>query len=295
MTPTERHQKNIQKKGGYRLRTLDPLSSIMPFVMKGRLESMNQLRDTIEVEAIRRYIAEKRSQGLDGFGLMHVLVAAYIRMLSQRPAVNRYIRGQRIYARNGIIINMTIKKEMTSEAPETIIKLKFDRTATAEDVYRQFQDKILAYKNEDDADEDLAKVIKALISLPRIFLRGTVGLLKFMDYFNLVPQSLLDVSPFHGSLYLTSMGSLRLPAAYHHLYEFGDVPMFVSFGAIYKERELQADGTVQTKNMVDFVVSTDDRICDGFYFASSLQMFKGFLKNPWSLDTPPESVVDDID
>jgi len=116
-----------------------------------------------------------------------------------------------------------------------------------------------------------------------------------MDYFNLVPQSLLDVSPFHGSLYLTSMGSLRLPAAYHHLYEFGDVPMFVSFGAIYKERELQADGTVQTKNMVDFVVSTDDRICDGFYFASSLQMFKGFLKNPWSLDTPPESVVDDID
>ena len=46
----------------------------------------------------------------------------------------------------------------------------------------------------------------------------------------LLPRALTDLSPFHGSLYITSMASLGIPPIYHHLYDFGNVPVFCSFG-----------------------------------------------------------------
>ena len=69
---------------------------------------------------------------------MHVLVAAYVRTVAARPAINRFISGQKIFARHDIETIMAIKMSMTLDAPDTMIKLKFAPTATAEDVYHAF-------------------------------------------------------------------------------------------------------------------------------------------------------------
>lgn len=92
--------------------------------------------DNVDIDEIERYIRHKRrDEGLAGFGIMHVLVAAYVRALSQRPAVNRFISGQKIYARNNIEINLTVKLEMKKESSETVIKIRPEREATATDIY----------------------------------------------------------------------------------------------------------------------------------------------------------------
>ena len=126
-------------------------------------------------------------------------------------------------------------------------------------------------------------------------MKNAVWLLKLFDYFGLLPKSLIEVSPFHGSMFITSMGSLGVPPVYHHLYNFGNIPVFLSFGAKYKKNELKEDGTVVQRKYIDYKVVCDERICDGFTLASGFKLMKSYLKNPHVLDEVPGTVYHDVD
>ena len=269
------------------------MSYVSPYIMKTRVTSSNYIRDKFDIEKAEEYIRKKRDEGLKGFGMMHVIIASYIRVVSQRPGVNRFISGQRIFARNAIDVMLTIKLDMSLDSPETVIKVRFKPDATAEDVYREMNKVIDDYRANPGGGFDNAA--KALSYVPGLCLRFAVATLRFLDYFGMLPRFLEKVSPFHGSFFITSMGSLGIPPIYHHLYDFGNVPVFLSFGAAERKNELQADGTVKQKRYMEYNVSTDERICDGFYFASALKMMKKLLKNPFCLDEPPAEVVEDVD
>ncbi len=289
----ERKKRFGDRYDGRRLRTLSPMSYVSPYIMKTRVTSSNFIRDRFDIEKAEEYVRKKREEGLKGFGIMHVLIASYIRVVSQRPGINRFIAGQRIFARNCIDVMLTIKLDMTLNSPDTVIKAKFKPDATAEDVYNELTRIIDGYRNNPGGGFD--KAAKALSIIPGLVLKFAVWLLRFIDYFGLLPKFLENVSPFHGSFFITSMGSLGIPPIYHHLYDFGNVPVFMSFGAAERKNEINEDGTVTTKRYIDYNVVTDERICDGFYFASALKMLKKILKNPSCLDERPTEIIDDVD
>ena len=213
--------------------------------------------------------------------------------MSQRPALNRFIAGRRIFARNNIEVVLTVRRGMTAEAGETTIKVVFDPYDTIFDVYHKMTEKIdeIKYGEEDNNTEQVAN---ALTKLPRFVLRFAIWVLKLMDYFGLIPQSLLDASPFHGSMIITDLGSIGIGPVYHHLYNFGTLPVFIAFGAKRKAYEIQKDGTVAQCKYIDFRINTDERICDGFDYAQGFKGFKMYLKRPDLLETPPEKVVEDV-
>lgn len=276
---------------GRKLKTVSGMSKIESFIMPERNDACNQIRDCFEAGAADDYIFKKRKEGLKGFGVMHLFLAAYVRTVSQRPAINRFIRGQRIYARNNIEVAITIKKEMRLDAPDTCIKLFFPPDATAEEVYRIVEEEIQKSRNEKSDFDDVAHILG---NLPRFILKFAIWLLKKMDYHRLLPRALSKLSPFHGSMILTSMGSLGIPPIYHHIYNFGNVPVFVSFGAKRSVVELDKNGTPVDKKYVDYCVVTDERICDGYYFASALKYMRTILAKPEVLDEKPEKVIEDI-
>ena len=70
--------------------------------------------------------------------------------------------------------------------------------------------------------------------------------------------------------------------------------VFVSLGKKHYENEVQRDGSVKRCTYIDYTFVTDERICDGFYFASVLRYFRGLLQDPWQLDTPAETVNGDV-
>ncbi len=285
------------RRDGRRLRTLPPMSMVSPYIMKTRAGAQNKVHYTLDIERIEEYIHKKRAEGLKSFGVLHVLVAAYVRTVAARPAINRFISGQKIYARHDIETIMAIKMSMTLDAPDTMIKLKFAPTATADDVYHAFVKEIDANRGEGAAEEsDFDKLARVLRYIPGLLLRFTVSILSFLDYFGLLPRFLTNLSPFHGSMVITSMGSLGIPPIYHHLYDFGNVPIFVAYGAKKKMIVPQrGTGEPEYKKFLDFTVTTDERICDGYYFASALKQLCSILQNPEILDTPPEKVIEDID
>ena len=276
---------------GRRLRTLPPMQYIIPYIMKVRSDSQNHFADRINMDILDEYCAKKRAQGLTGFGALHAILAAYVRAVAERPAVNRFVAGQHVYARKTVVANMTIKKKMGLDCPDTVIKVIFDPSDTADDVYRKFKE-VADKATADDTDFD--NTAGFLRHIPGLLLRFVIGTLRFLDYFGLLPRGLIKVSPFHGSLVITSMGSLGINAIYHHLYDFGNIPIFFAYGKKYAEREIGENGEVVTRRYVDLRAVTDERICDGYYYASAFKIMQRYLAKPDLLDVPPATVTADI-
>ena len=283
------------RNDGRRLRKLSPIFAVSPYLMKTRNTSQNFIADAIEITEMERYIVEKRKSGLKNFGILHVLLAAYVRTCARYPGLNRFIAGQKIFTRDREVeINMTIKKEMSTESPDTVIKVTFDPADTAEAVYERFNAKVQEVKDA-PLNTGFDKLAGAFNLIPGLLLKFFVALLQTMDYFGMLPRALTELSPFHGSMYITSMASLGIPPIYHHLYDFGNVPVFVSFGKKRRVYETQRDGSVVLKKYMDWNLVTDERIVDGFYFASVLRYIRSLLHDPWQLDEPPAEVVRDPD
>lgn len=280
---------------GRRIRSTPAIDQVSPYLMPTRTGAMNFFSDSIEITPVERYIRQKRKEGLTNFGINHVLLAAYVRTLCKYPALNRFLSGQKVYSRGkDIQYCMTIKKDMSLSSPDTVIKVHLTHTDTAEDVYHKFNAAVEEAKKESE-DSSFDSVAAAFTLIPGVFLKFTVWLLKLLDYFGLVPGFLLEVSPFHGSLYFTSMGSLGIPPVYHHLYDFGNLPVFGAFGCKRRALELQEDGTLVQRKFVDMKFTLDERIVDGYYYATFFKAYKRLLRTPEVLDQPPTEIVPDID
>lgn len=275
-----------------RVKTIPPMAAVVPFIMVNRTGSQNFIRDSFDVDKLDQYIKEKKAEGMTDISMMHVMIAAYVRLVSQRPALNRLIRGQRVWTRKHVEVSLSIKKEMTLESPDTCVKALISPNATMQEVYEAVNREIVNYRNDPGGDFD--NVAAFINHFPALFFKFFVWTMKTLDYFGLMPKLIARVSPFHCSYFITSMGSLGIPPIYHHLYDFGTCPVFFAFGAKRRVYEPEADGSIKKKGYLDFTFVLDERICDGYYYASALRQLKLIVRNPWQLDTPPETVIEDI-
>ena len=281
------------RREGRRLRTMDARRSVMPYFMRKRSESLSTLADSVEVSSIERWLLEKRAEGWAGLGFIHLLIAAYVRTVSMRPAINRFVAARRVYARSEIEVIMNVKRSSSSEAAETSVKVAFSPTDTVFDVYRRLSEAIDGVRADVIVSES-ERVASSLARLPRPLLRLVTAVLRIMDWFDWLPRSWLDESPFHGSLLVVDMGSLGTMPVEAAIPEFGDIPCAVSFGAKRKVLEPTEDGRCTERRYVDYRFTCDGRIADSYYYASALKCLKYFMKNPAHLELPPETIEDDI-
>ncbi len=280
---------------GRRIRTLAPMAQITAYFQVERNTCSNLFEESFEITHIDRYIRQKRREGLKDFGITHVLLAAYVRGVAKYPQLNRFISGQKVYSRGeDIQYCMVIKKEMNVDSPDTSIKVHLTPRDTAEDVYCKLNAAVEKVKATRELDSSLDSLIMLLNLIPSVVLKFVVWLLKLLDYFGLLPTFLTELSPFHGSLFFTSMGSLGIPPIYHHLYDFGNLPAFGAFGCKRRALEVLEDGTVVQKKYVDVKFVLDERICDGYYYATFFKYYRRLLAHPELLDQPPEEVAQDI-
>ena len=279
---------------GYKLRTVNPMTRMMPYIMPQRADACNYFADSIDMTKTDRFCREKVRAGMTNFGFLHILIASYIRAISQRPALNRFVSGQKIYARKGIQIVMVVKKRMAIDSPDTCIKVDFEPDDTVDEVYEKFDRAVSAVREAPDDRNEFDRLNKILSLIPGLFCRWTIGLLRFLDYFGIMPRKILRLSPFHGTMIVTSMGSLGIRPIYHHIYNFGNLPVFFSYGGRRSEVVCDADGNVSTRKCIELKVVTDERICDGYYYASAFKIIKRHAENPELLEVKPETVCEDI-
>ena len=278
---------------GRRIRSIPPMAMVEPFLMPNRTGSSNLFSEAIEITEVENYVHRKRREGMAGLGITHVLIAAYVRMIAKYPAINRFIAGQKLYSRGeDIALSMTVKKELSISAPDTVIKVHFTPHDTIEDVFHKFNAAVEDAKTT-PLDSGMDNTAAVLAYIPGPLLKVAVWFLKALDYFGLLPAFLLEVSPFHATVFFTSMASLGIRPVFHHLYDFGTIPVFCAFGKKRRAEEL-VNGEIVKRKYLDVTFNLDDRTCDGFYYASALKYLMRILGNPDLLDLPPEQVEQDI-
>ena len=286
-------KRNGDRADGRRIRTLSGFSNFIPYIMSQRNDALNLYEASFEVDNADHWLREQRKNGYKGIGFLHLIIAAYIRCIAARPALNRFVVGRRIFARNSIEIVMAVKRNLSIDTDETMIKVEFEPTDTVFDVYRKMNKAIEDVKTSDDSD-DVAAFADKFAKLPRFVIRFVVWIIKILDYFGWLPKKLLKISPFHGSMIITDLGSLGIGPVYHHIYNFGSLPVFIAFGAKRTAYELDQFGTVHKNKYVDAKFTIDERTFDGHYCASIFKLFNQYINDPSLLEVPPEVVVEDI-
>lgn len=277
---------------GRYIRKADPIYRIIPYIMKERSDAQVFYEDRIYLDKVDELLKEIRKETDLEIGIMHVLVAAIVRTISQKPRINRFVSGRKIYARNEISFSLVVKKEMNEKTPETTIKIWFDPNDTLYDVTRKINEEILKNKNV-QASNDTDKLAKLIMYMPGIFIKAFVSFVNFLDHRGLMPKIINKLSPFHSSFFLTNLGSIGIQPVYHHIYNFGTISLFLAMGIKNTEYQVNKHGDVIKRRYVNIKTVSDERVCDGYYYATSVRMMKRLMENPQSLLTKPREVFED--
>ena len=277
------------RSDGRKLKNIPPFFKIIPQVMRTRGDSQVYYSYDMPIKAMDEYIAKKAEEGIR-ISYMNIIYAAMVRLISQRPQLNRFVMNGRTYARKDIEISLAIKKSLTDDGDETTIKLPFTGNENIFEV-KEILDNVIAENKEVSTTNDTDILATALSIIPTFLLKIAVSFIMFLDKHGMLPKFVIKASPFHTSAFLTNVASLGIDAIYHHLYDFGTTGLFLAMGKKKKDF-IYDDETIMEEKCISLAFVCDERICDGYYFASSVKMFNRFLKKPELLEENVEKIED---
>ena len=279
----------MYRTDGYRVRTNNPMYELAPYIMDKRYDAYNSITQDIDLGPIQEYARKCRKEGIP-MTHMAILIAAYLRTASKYPYLNRFVMNKRIYARNHFSISFVTLTPGKGDG--TVNKLYFNLDDDIFTVNKKISDAIEKCQSV-EGETAMDKIANKLVRVPGL-VSISVSLLKFLDKHFTLPMSIIDASPFHTSLFITNLASIRIGAIYHHLYEFGTTGVFLAMGHPQKKIYLEDDVAVE-KKIMELGAVLDERIADGHYYGQCFREFVKILKNPEILEKKAEHVVTDPD
>jgi len=263
-------------------------NALYPYLMKRRNDSIVLFSEIMNAEPLLEYLQKKKEEGKP-VTFFQMLMLAMIRVMRERPSLNRYVIGRRIYQRKAIDVSFVAKRDMSDEAEETVVNIRVKDGEPFENIVGKITGGIQSAKEGAAKEDD--KLISIFMRLPRCVLRTFLRMIEWYDFYFDTPKFLRDVDPLRCSAFIANLGSVGIEAPYHHLYEWGTCSLFVAVGRVKPTPYVTEDGAVAAQKMVEIKMSLDERIADGFYFARSLDLFKHYIQNPQLLESGDDAGV----
>ena len=265
---------------GTLVQAADPVVFLMPFVMKRRCDSQVFLNFDPDLSKVEPFIKEHKND-IPGLTLYHFVFAALTRSAFEYPQTNRFIVDGGLYQRDHVKISMMVKKELDINGEESSIFPCFEKTDTLADMVRkctQATEETFAESENDSSAFD--KLLKILDRLPSFVTKSFVNLMVWLDSHGRLPKALVDLQPFHSSFFVTNVGSIGLPVIFHHLYQFGTVSGFLSFGRKEWKLTMDRDGNVKKSKILPITFLADSRICDGYTYSCMFRTMRKCFEHP---------------
>lgn len=272
--------------------SVDPITRITPYIMVERNDAQCSSTQYIDSDILTEYMRKKRDEGFR-VSQMEIIIAAFVRTISQMPQLNRFVVNKKLYARKELTVSLVVLKERSaSHVVETTVKGFFDPGDTIYDVSKRIR-KLVVENKALQAENGTDKLVNFLLAIPGL-LAFMVGFLKLLDRFGCLPKAIINVSPFHTSMFISHMGSIKMDHIHHHIYNFGTTTMFFAIGKKETRVRLKRDGSLEGKWCLPIGTVSDERISPGGTMALGFALFNSLLKNPEKLESPPENIVYDI-
>ena len=265
---------------GYKVKNADPMYMLIPYFLTKRYDAMNMTTMEIPVEPMKAYINARRREGVQ---LTHIglVLAAFVRTVAEFPLLNRFIGGKKVYQHKDLTVSMVV---LRPGGGDVMSKLYFDPSDDVFEVQRKIDD--FVDDNRVNEDQLLDKAMKILLHIPGL-MGAAIGILRFMDRHGLLPNALVRVSPFHASLLISNLASIRSNAIFHHVYDFGSTSIALTMGTQKEEPKRGPGGAVGFERCIPMGVVMDERICNGLYFSQAFSRFRSYLADPVKLEGKP--------
>ena len=276
---------------GRRVKQDDPIMRLTPYIMTRRSDSQVFTTQYVDADIFSQYINEKRKEGIK-ITHMAIIVAAWLRTVGEMPMLNRFVAGNDVYARNELALSfVTIKGRGDSELREAVCKLYFDPSNTIFEVADKLE-RAIEKCRASTTNSMVNRLANTLLSIP--FLTGIlVGVLKFMDRIGIMPKAIIDASPFHTSLFISNMASIKMNSIYHHIYDFGTTSVFFGVGRKITRITAVSDGKIKTQHVYPIGCVIDERIMAGAQYGATFSVLNKYLRHPELLEERPEKILSD--
>jgi hypothetical protein len=255
-----------------------PTRRIMPFLMRTRNEAAVYFEQQVDAGALVAFVAAHRAQTGLKTTLLHVLLWAVARVLDERPRLNRFVAGHRIWQRRGVWLSFSMKKEKADGAPVVVVKKRIDPAWTLDEVVRAVDAGVADGRSGKEQQSD--RELQLALMLPTFLTALAIAALRRLDAWGLLPRALIDPDPLFASAFVAPLGSIGMDAPFHHLYEYGNIPIFVVSGAVKDVVVLDAQGVARSRQVLPLRYTLDERIEDGLYCARALDLLRGYLEEP---------------
>ena len=278
-----------RRPDGRRVKGIDPVMRITPYVMPQRCDAQVFLKHKVDMEVLSRYIRKLKAEKNEQISYMQIIVAAYVRAVSQYPEVNRFVMNKQLFARNNCSAAFTILKDPNDlHQGEAVVKIKFDLTDTLFDVRDRMNAAVEENRGEAASGGFIDKLLKFLFAVPGLA-TVVVGLVRLLDRYGIAPSVLMEELPFYVGMYITNTASIGLHDVNHHIYNWGNVGLFFGMGTTEKVAVVE-NGETRMKRFLPVGITADERVCSGAQYARFFREMQRLVAHPEQLELPPESV-----
>jgi hypothetical protein len=278
------------RSDGDRVKGLSPERRFMPFMMPTRNESLVFHEQQYDIAKTRRWLRDfNRANPPQSATMFHLFLWASAQGLDRFPPMNRFVLGRRIYQRRGVQISFAAKKEFSATAPIVTVKKSFAPNEPFAPAVKDMADRIGEGRGSDQRRVD--KELRLALMLPGLILRFVLWFLRKLDFFNLMPRSMIESDPMYASLFVANLGSVGLDNTFHHLYEYGTISIFAVMGTQKKALVVGRDGSPEVREVLQIRFTLDERIIDGMYAGESMQLVKKIMEDPERYIGKPEEVA----
>ncbi len=270
---------------------IDPIVRFTPYIMTRHSDAQVMTTIYADAKSMSEYIHKKRDEGYK-ISHLSILIAAFLRTVCEFPELNRFVVGKGLYTRNELTVTfVTIKGHNRNNIEEAELKCFFDPRDTIYVVSEKLNKGIAFLRSQNNSDATV-KIANALLTVP-FFTAFVVDILKLMDRFGILPKAIIDASPFHSSLIITNMASIKMNSVYHHIYDFGTNSIFLGLGRRTLQMKMDSDGNLTARKVYPIGAVIDERIMGGAQYGMALQTMTNFILHPELLENPPETVLDE--
>ncbi|HEU4946149.1 MAG TPA: 2-oxo acid dehydrogenase subunit E2 [Kribbella sp.] len=263
--------------------------AIMPYIMRRRTESTVYFEQTVDMSRAQEWLERWNAAGGPRAGMFSLVLHLVAQMLHARPRLNRFVARRRLYDRDGVYLSFGAKKQLTEDAPLQMVKRRFEPDESLAEMVRSLDEAVTFARSDQPSDVD--KELKLLLSLPTPVLDVAVSLFHWLDARGALPGLLTRSDPMYSSAVISNLGSLKTDAAYHHLYEHGNCPLFLVVGRVRQTPVADDDGTVRIRPLLALRWTFDERIEDGLYAANSAEWLRQRLEDPFRYLGEPEKAL----
>ena len=275
-----------RRADGKQVKDLAIIEKATAYFMPMRIDAVQYFCQNINCEPLDKFILEEKKNSGIHYTYTEILMAAAIRMIHERPKTNRFIQNCVMFQRKYLSLSIAVKKKLTDDGEEVTLKMFFTGRESVADVKKIFEDELAKNCSVDAGQHGTTKTAGFLGKLPNWCFRWAVSLLRWGDKHGILPRKLLDVSPFHTSIFVADLRSIHLDSLYHHLYNFGNTTIFATLGKVNYVPVSDRSGNIQTQKQLQVKYSLDERVCDGLYYSNSLKLLNHYLENPELLKEP---------